>query len=58
MKYLLLAILCLPLVADYTITHKGIKYIITDYKQYGDCIVFQYNGGPKSLCRDYRIKEK
>ena len=58
MRYLLLALLYLPLTADYTISHKGLKYYVIDYKQYGDCIVFQYNGGPKSLCRDYSIKEK
>ena len=58
MQYLLLAILYLPLVASYTITHKGVKYNVPQYKKYGDCIVFQYEGGSKSLCKNYKIKEK
>ena len=58
MKYLLLTILYLPLVADYTISYKDLNYTVTSYKQYGDCIVFKHNGEPKSLCRNYTIKEK
>jgi hypothetical protein len=57
MKMLLLSLLVTLASADYVITYKGTKYIVTDYKKYGDCVVINYKGTPKSFCSNYKIKE-